>query len=284
MPTEAQKKWILPVAIIGGLIVVMLLSNRPVDTPEGYTVVTNNDEYSEQIKAAHTLSKPIFDKADLGQPISQDDKAQLIKAAIMIDAANRLHPELAIPFLGAGKAYLLADQLDLAEARLRQAIFNADDDKTPGAKETGWEAYYRLSELRFKLKDYEGAYEAADKAVNGQSGSVFYLLGRARAALQLKKFDQADMDLNAALILERENKEAQALHKMLATENPARYGAIEVTLLLDQARAALRKLDLDTADKSLHLAMALAPDNKEAVALHDKLKQMDATKYGQAGH
>jgi tetratricopeptide (TPR) repeat protein len=280
----SSKKWIVPIAIVGGLVLVMLLSNRTVNTPEGYRVVTTNDEYSEQIKAAHELTKPIFDKADLGQPISQDEKSQLVKGAQMIDAANRLHPDFAIPFLGSGKAYLLAGQLDLAEARLRQAIANAEVDKTPGAKETGWEAWYRLGELRFKLKDYQGAYEAADQAVKSQPGSVFYLLGRARAAIQLKNLQQADLDLNAALILERDNKEAQALHKMLAEEDPGKYGAIEVALLLEQAKTALRRLDLDTADKSLHLVMALAPENKEAVALHEKLKQMDSQKFGQVGH
>jgi tetratricopeptide (TPR) repeat protein len=284
LQADSKKKWITPVAIFGGLVVVLLLSNQTVKTPEGYKVVTTNQEYAAQIQVAHDITKPIFDKADNGESLSELEKDQLIKAAILIDSANRLHPESAIPFLGAGKAYLLAGSYDLAEARLQQAINNAEFDKNPGAKETGWEAYFRLSELRFKLADYQGAYEAADKAVKEEPSAIMYLIARARAALQLKKLDQADMDLNAALILERDNKDALALHRLLELENPNRFGKVEVPLLIAQAREALGKKDLDTADKSLHLALALDPGNIEAAGLHKLLKSIDSAKYGDAGH
>jgi tetratricopeptide (TPR) repeat protein len=209
--------------VVGALVMVMVLSNREVNTPEGLGVVTSLDDYTKAIEMAHGLTKPIFDKADNGEELSRDEKEQLLRAAALIDNADRFLPDRTIPFLGAGKAYLLAGDLEMAEIRLRQCIDNARFDKTPGAKETGYEAYFRLSQARFQLGDYEGARDAATEAIKGEPAGVMYLLARARALIQLKKYVDADKDIHAVAALDKTNKEAESLHKLLEAEDPKTF-------------------------------------------------------------
>ncbi|MEZ0325526.1 MAG: hypothetical protein ACAH95_06445 [Fimbriimonas sp.] len=218
------KQWITPVAIAAGLVLVLVLSNRDVKSPEELELIDSQDKYSQALMTAHEMTKPIFDKTDEGDEPTEQEKDTLYKSAKIIDNANRLLPDRTIPFLGAGKAYMLAGDLETAELRFRQAIHNAAFDKTPGSRETAFEAHYRLSQVRFKLRDYEGAFEEADKAVKGEPNGPEYLLARASALIQLKKYDEADRDIHAAVKLEPSNQEAIGLHALLALEDPKKFG------------------------------------------------------------
>ncbi len=203
---------------------MLVLSNRDVKSPEDLGIIDTQEGYSKGLLMAHEMTKPIFDRSDAGEEPTEQEKETLYNAAKLIDNANRLAPDKTIPFLGAGKAYMLAGDLERAELRYRQAIENAQFDKTPGAKESGDEARYRLSLLRFKLQDYESAFEEANKAVQSQPNGVEYLVARASALIQLKRYEEADRDIHAAIRLEPNNKEAIGLHALLALEDPAKYG------------------------------------------------------------
>jgi tetratricopeptide (TPR) repeat protein len=225
LQTDSRKKWITPLVIVGALLLVLLLSNRSVETPEDMGVIDTPDEYAKALQMAHEMTKPIFDKSDKGEEITEKEKDQLYKAARLIDNANRVSPEKTIPFLGAGKAYMLAGDLEMAELRFRQAINNAQFDASPGAKETGVEAQYRLSEVRFELHDYEGAFESANHAVKAVPDGIEYLTARAAALIQLKKYKEADADLHAALKLDPTYQKAIGLHKLLEAEDPETFGS-----------------------------------------------------------
>ncbi len=203
---------------------VLMLSNREVRSPEDLGVIDTLDKYEKALLMAHEMTKPIFDKTDEGDEPTVQEKESLIKAGKLIDNANRLMPEKAIPFLGAGKAYMLAGDLGTAEERFRQSIENAAFDKTPGARETGFEAHYRLSQLAFKLHAYEAALDEADKAVKGEPNGPEYLAARAAALIQLKRYAEADRDIHAAVKLEPGNKEATRLHALLVLEDPEKFG------------------------------------------------------------
>ncbi|MEZ0326679.1 MAG: tetratricopeptide repeat protein [Fimbriimonas sp.] len=225
MQISAQKKWIVPLAIFGGLVLVLILSNREVKSPEDLGVIDTGEKYARALQIAQEMTQPIFKKADAGEALSDQEKDQLFTAGRLIDNANNLLPDRTIPFLGAGKAYMFAGDYGLAEQRFRQAINNVPFDKgTPQAQETGYEAHYRLSQLRFNIHDYKGAVEEATAAINGQPQGVEYYVARASALIQLKKYKEADFDLHSALKIEKDFQPAIRLHKLLEMEDPKTFG------------------------------------------------------------
>lgn len=219
MPTESQpipkRIWVAAIAILA-LLGAVFLSNRPARTPEGTVVVETQEAFIEGMNVAESLSKVAFQKDIAGEPITKEDQENLRKAAIQLDALGRFRPHNIATFLGAGKAYRIVGDDELAKARFRQAIDNEIFDQSENGKLSVAEASYELSQLLVLSNELDKAKVAAEKAIALVPVSAIYVTARASVLVQMKRYDDARKDLQLALKIDPNLRPAQRLLKLIA--------------------------------------------------------------------
>lgn len=197
------------------LIGAVFLSNRPAITPEGTVVVETQDAFIEGLNVAEKLSRVAFQKDVAGEPILKEDQENLRKAAVQLDALGRFRPHNISTFLGAGKAYRIVGDDELAKARFRQAIDNEMFDQTENGKLSVAEASYELSQLLVLSNELDKAKVAADKAISIVPVSAIYVTARASVLVQMKRNADARKDLELALKIDPNLKAAKRLLKLI---------------------------------------------------------------------
>lgn len=205
----------MPVCIIGGLAVLIMLSNRPAKTSDGIPVVADDNAYNQTAQQALQLGTNIVPAYDRGDPISDADQRTMLKSGQLLDAANGWHPERAGFFLEAGRAYLIAGQTEAADERLRQCISNGARRGTDISTEGIAEAMFLLSICRGQENEWKSAYELVNAADKGRPNVATYITQKASAALQLKQKDEAKTLLAKALAIDPNYKRAQQLKMLL---------------------------------------------------------------------
>jgi tetratricopeptide (TPR) repeat protein len=196
---------------------LLLLSYRPVKTPDGLDIITNIETYNTSLKQAEALSKTSFEASDRGQDLTPAQNADLLKAAKIFDAMNVFLPAKVGPYLGAGKAYMILGDNERADERLRQCMSNAQYDQSDAGKATVIEAEYLLSLVRGLENDWKTAYDLANDAAKSVPNSAYYLAARASANLQLKRVKEAKADLAKALMIDPTNRKALQLQLLISS-------------------------------------------------------------------
>ena len=201
-----------------GLGAAILLSNREVQGPDGVPLINNGQHYNEVLQEADTLVRKPFETADAGGDLTDEDRKNLRQAVKLFDAMNAFQPRKLGPYLGAGKAYALLGEYDLAETRLRQLISNVPiyEDNDAGRR-AALEAKYVLSQIRFRQGKMQEAYDLADEVVKVIPDAPNYLIARASAAIELRKLDQAKADVANTLQLDPGHPRAKQLATLLKT-------------------------------------------------------------------
>lgn len=198
-----------------GFAVVLILSNRPLKTPEGLPLITDAASYNDAIRQEAAISEPIFAAFDRGEDVSDQDKAQLRKAARIADSANVLRPEKAGLYLESGRAYLILGDLDLADQRLQQCISNSRLQNADIATEGVSDAYFLLSQVRAQQGLWKDSLALATQADKMRPDVATYLTGKASAELQLKMIVEAKKDLSSALKIDPTYRRALQLQKLM---------------------------------------------------------------------
>ena len=220
------RRYVTPVAVVVGLAVVMLLSNRPAVSENGLPIVGNGDQYNDVLKDVQALSEGPIKHVNAGDTLSEAEVTDLRKASGLVDSMNRFLPTAFAPFLLAAKIYQNIGSYETARDRVDQAILNGkqelkevkargDDARAEEIRLTLNECVFVRSDLDIHLNDFPAAWQDACQAVAGVPNNPDYLVARARAALQLKDIKRAKADVAAAMQMEPTNKRAQALALLL---------------------------------------------------------------------
>ena len=234
MPTEPRwtiRKAVTPVAIIGGLALVMFLSNRPAVTAEGVPIITNGDQYNDVLNDVKELTKVPLEKNARLDPLTPKETADVQKAAQLVDALNAFQPTIFAPYLLAAKAYQMLGKIETAELRVRQAIYNGDQEmiecrkrndtsRLAEVKLTMTEAHHVRSQLLLLMHEYPVALDEANAVLESVPNSPEYLAGRASVLMQLGKYRGAAADLRKALTLDPNNRSALALARLFNQYDP----------------------------------------------------------------
>lgn len=212
---SASRKWAVPIALAAGFALILVLSNRPVKTPDGLDVIDNPDAYNAVVKKAEQLSRPIFEAADRGESLTEQQKADLRQSIRYFDEMDVYQPTRVGAFIGAGKAFQLLGDFEQADERLRQCISNAQYDQTTTGKLTVIEAQHLLSEVRGMQGKWKDAFDLADQTIKAMPNSAVYLGTRASAEIQLNRIPEAKADIVKALVLDPTNRRVLDLQRLL---------------------------------------------------------------------
>lgn len=204
-----------PIALLLGFGVVLVLSNRPVQTPEGLPVISDMSSYNQAIQQAVALTQKHFIAYDEGDTLTDADKADVRKGALLFDTANKLEPDRAGFYLDAGRAYLILGEVEEAEQRLMQCLSNAQLPNSDLKAEGVADAYFLLSQVRAMQLDFKGSLQFVTAADKKRPRVATYLTAKASAELQLKMMAEAKKDLGLALSIDPTYKRALALKRMI---------------------------------------------------------------------
>ena len=176
-------------------------------------------KYYDKLNEVERLSKPIYEKADRNEPLTEDDKIKLKEALVIFKALHEFRPTaFTLPFaLGKGHQILGDDEMALQYFRQTEAQLLG----SPGAleKATLAEARYLSVDSLIRLGETEAALEAAKLAVDFNGRSANYYVALASAQLQLKRRPEAKKSLESALRIDPHNARAIRLGQLLLADN-----------------------------------------------------------------
>jgi len=206
---------VAPIGLILGFVVVLVLSNRPVQTPEGLPIISDMASYNQAIQQAVALTQKHFIAYDQGDTLTDADKADVRKGAALFDTANKLEPDKAGFYLDAGRSYLILGELEDAEQRLMQCLSNAQLPSSDFKAEGVADAYFLLSQVRALQQDFKESLKFVTEADKKRPHVATYLTAKASAEVQLRMMPEAKKDLASALSIDPAYKRALALKRMI---------------------------------------------------------------------
>lgn len=211
-----RAKWIGAIGLVTLVAGALLGCGRD---PSAGPVYTSDSEYYDKLNEVEKLSKPIYEKADRNEPLTEDDKIKLKDALVIFKALHEFRPTaFTLPFaLGKGHQILGDDETALQYFRQTEAQLIG----SPGDLEraTLAEARYLSVDSLIRLGETEAALEAARLAVDFNSRSANYYAALASAQLQMKRRSEAKKSLEAALRIDPHNARAIRLGQLLLADN-----------------------------------------------------------------
>ncbi len=227
-----MKNWLIAIGAVIALGVVVFLSGLENATPSGVPLIRNSSQLVEVNNKAAVLAFGIFENADNGLKVSDDDKVRLREALKLFEAMRLYDPTRVQSNLGAGKCYMILGEKEKASERFEQAIVNKNvdpDREEPNYKLTIYECMDLLSEVTLDLgveeiANYNSLSQAHDtagatlakqraetylgKALDYSNQAVLavpeatrYLIGRANVLLVMKRDEDAKKDVAKAKAL-----------------------------------------------------------------------------------
>ena len=186
--------------------VIMGLSNRPGRSSNGLPVIESDGQYNDSLDLVTRTSQVGVGKFNTGVELDQSDRETCLQDAKIFDNMDAYRPDMEAGYFTAGLLYYLGGDSDTAEARLSQAISDANlpgniktfDDRTKIEAVTG-DCHHMLSLIYFDRHEYEKALDQANVAIQHFSKREGYYFCRAQAEVQLKKIPEAKSDLVSAL-------------------------------------------------------------------------------------
>jgi tetratricopeptide (TPR) repeat protein len=241
-----MKNWMIAVAVVLGLGLVLFLSDRPVKTPSGLDLIRDANQYQDAQNKASGFALTVFQKANAGEEITEDDKVKLREALKYFDAMTIFEPRHVTSYFGAGYCHMLLGEKEQAAESFEQSILNIQTDPLRDQQTirlTVFEAMSLLSETTLDLgaqeignfnslaqaNDLKGAEEAkkraqiyydksykyANAAIESKPDAFRYWLARANVLLALKREEEARKDVLQAFKLAPTDPRVQMMVRML---------------------------------------------------------------------
>jgi len=241
-----MKNWVIAGVVVTGLFAVLFLSDRPAQTPSGLSIIRTSSQYVEANNKAAALALGIFQKAETGAVITDEDKAKLREAVKYFEAMQIYEPRHIASYFGAGKCLMLIGEKEKAGEKFAQAILNrgTDPDRdAPSVQMTLIESMGLLSEVTLDLaaeelgnansaeqaNDAKGATDAkkragiyyeqslkyATAAVQAAPTGYRYLVDRANVYQAMGRKAEAKADIAKALALAPNDPKVQMAAKLI---------------------------------------------------------------------
>jgi tetratricopeptide (TPR) repeat protein len=172
--------------------------------PGGLPLIRSADEYNATLKKANDIFASVTAKYDSGQALTTEDTKELREAENYFEELNTFNPTRLGPYFAGGRIHLIFGDNEIAAAKFRQAIDDANQPTTDPssliAQAVGDSRYY-LSICYENMSDFQDVPAVIDPAIKAYPNRGDYLYIRARALVQLKKIPQAIDDLTKAINL-----------------------------------------------------------------------------------
>lgn len=241
-----MKSWMIAIGVVLGLGLVLYFSDRPVKTPSGIDMIRTPVQYQDAQNKASGYALTVFQKANAGEEITEEDKTKLREALKYFDAMTMFEPRHVTNFFGAGYCHMLLGEKEKAAECFEQSILNIQTDPLRDQQTirlTVFEAMSLLSETTLDLASqemgnfnslaqandmkgaeeakkraqiyYDKAYKYANAAIESKPDGFRYWLARANVLLALKKEKEAKSDVLQAFKLSPTDPRVQMMVKML---------------------------------------------------------------------
>ncbi len=196
---------------------LVALSNRSVITGTGVPVLNDGTQYNDALKKSQELSLDRIHRYDAGESMTPEDKVPLMQAVKLTDGLSLVNPTEFGPYYLSGRLYVMLDDYERADERLKQCVINGKNLTSQEAQLTLVDAHYLRSIALVGLKQYKAAFEEANAAATIHPDSPNYLAGRASVYIQMNKIPQAKKDLAAAIKLDPNHIRANQLLKLISS-------------------------------------------------------------------
>lgn len=205
--SESKKKILIPIVAVIGVALVIVLSNRPSQMPNGTQIIESEEQYNYALSQVSQMTPGAVSKFNMGIELEQPDKDAAKKGALIFDSMNAFRPDMTAGLFEAGLLYYLSGDTDTALSRLQQAIA---DESQPVNLKAGTKAalnaviadcHHMLSVIAFDRHDYTKAADEANIALHSSPPRESYYFARAQAEVQLNRISDAKKDLKEALKL-----------------------------------------------------------------------------------
>lgn len=213
----------MPVLAVVGCALVLILSNRRGQMPNGMPEIQSDAQYEEALEQITKSTPTAVGKFNTGVDLDQADKDAALQGAKTFDTMNAYRPEMAAGYFEAGLLYYLAGDSDTARNRIGQSLADApmpenlkmsgDTVKVEGVVA---DCHHILSLIDFDGRQYKQAAEEAGLAIQHMANRENYYVARARAEIQLNDSADANKDLAKALSLNPNSPMALKLKDFLA--------------------------------------------------------------------
>lgn len=174
-----------------------------------------DERYQELNADAATQSSASLQKWEVHEPLTDEERGKLAKAATDFEGMLAIHPDAWGPHNGVGAVYAALDSWDRARPHLRFAIEHPPNSPSPEEQAVLGHAHYLYSLGLFFDNKIKEAEKEADEALKIDQ-SPDYLYARAQARVQLHKLEAAEADLTEALKLAPGDSRCLALLKFIS--------------------------------------------------------------------
>ncbi len=192
-----------------GAVLTILIISRVTDTG------AVKETYAQMLVRARDLGAPAIEADENGDPISDDDRVNAIRAAEIYQKLADYNKSRYAPPLGAGVCYRVIGEFDRARALLLEALRRMPTTVSGDDVLALADIHFNLSRCYMASKDLQRALAEANLAVTLQPRVPDYYWARASAQVELKDFSEARKNLEFALKLEPEHRLSKALLKFL---------------------------------------------------------------------
>jgi tetratricopeptide (TPR) repeat protein len=259
-PSDRQTRNLLVGGGIG--VVVLLLIWGALGSSDSGEVgqITSASEYVQRLKEVQKLSKQHLEDFDEGVELTEADKDDLRKSAVLFDRLIEVQPTNIAPYLGAGKTYQALGNEEAAIKRFQQGLATVQKDAPPAVLDTAIEMHYLFSKSLFNLRLYKEALAEINIAIKAFTlGSPIYLSQRASIYVQMRKYKEARIDLLKALEIDPQHKRSQSLLKFLILN--------AVDEAQSRATKKLNKKDYKGAIAECNEGLRMSPNHLSLIAL-----------------
>jgi tetratricopeptide (TPR) repeat protein len=206
---EKPSKKKVPIWLVIAVIAVAVLSFSQV-----FRSPNKDARYLTLLADATDRAKEPFQKFEDNEPLMPFDKEQVIKSAADGEEMLKLRPDSTQAAMIAGNSYMLLDQWDKAEDRLKIGLAVQPKNPTDADKKIIARNHYLLARTLTNRNKPEEAEQEATEAIKLDEIADYHW-ARAQARVQLHKLQEAEEDCTQALTLAPGHPASMALLKYI---------------------------------------------------------------------
>ncbi|GEM_PF-5805638 len=210
-------------AAVAVLAIAIFLSAQSPSLPNGAgAAIVDGPSFEAAREKMSGLALDRIRAYDGGAQPSPEDLKKLREGSDILDRMIQFAPAISANYFLSGKLHSILGETSIAIERYRQCAFTSVNEAllrpqdASAIKGAAAQANCELSILLLGQNDKQGAFEAADEAVQGYPDTPDFLIARASALNELRRVPEAKKDLEHALKIDPNNTKAKSLLRFIS--------------------------------------------------------------------
>lgn len=198
------------------LFVVLFAHGCATDNPAETAAITSDSQMASVLREAQTLSEEALKLQAAGQPLTDVQKDDLVKADRLFDSLISYAPDVMTFYLGKAKIKNALDNPAAALAVLLQSSRAIPDTvSTDADRATVAEIKAMAADLQIDRNEYEDALVNVTHARRLEPTNVDYMATEVRILIQQRDYPRAKMIIGEGLKLRPDHSRLNQLKKLL---------------------------------------------------------------------